>query len=272
MGETSGPSLVLMNGVEETPVKELALRNVSFDKAVKKIQEETGLLAQSCPNYTFLYPEGYGALQDLSLAGGLNPAFTVATGGMAFGSGLRLFTVFSWISYALNVTIVADNSIADARCGELTLGNIPLPDALEAILKSARVASFTIDATDEYVFISVPANKNPRSALLNADALDDAQRKFLEQRRNVILPKAPAPGETVEMARSAATLEDVLPSLSAQLNAKVVAEAGLEDLPVNPAIFRGTRVQTILDLIVRQWLEPNYGYQVLQDRVVIRKR
>ncbi len=272
IGTASRPSLVLMNGVEQRTVKELSLRNVGFDSAVKKICEAERLESQRCPNYTFLFPKGYEQLQDVSVEGKINPAFNVACGGMAFGSGLNLFTVFSWISYALNITIVADDAIADARCGELVLGDIPLPDAIEAILKSARVAAFEIDSTDQYIFVYVPSNKSEKSQLLNADKLDDAQRKFLEHRVPVILPKAPAPGETVAMARIPSPLKDVLPSLSSQLGATVVAEAGLDDLPVNPVIFRGASVQSILDLIVRQWLEPKFGYQVLQDRIVIRKR
>jgi hypothetical protein len=32
------------------------------------------------------------------------------------------------------------------------------------------------------------------------------------------------------------------------------------------------RLSTALDLVIRQWLIPNYGYQVTHDRIVIRTR
>jgi len=64
----------------------------------------------------------------------------------------------------------------------------------------------------------------------------------------------------------------VLDSLSQQLGILVVAEKGLEDLPVNPVVLNNVRVQTAMDLLIRQWLIPDFGYQVAGDRIVIRRR
>lgn len=272
IGESAKPSLVLMNGLENSVLGARSFRNESFDKVVSSLADEARLKIQRCPSYVFLYPAGYEPLESVTVSGKLDPAFDIGIQGMAFGSGLRLYTVFSWVSLALNITIIADDSIADARCGELVLGNVPLADALDAILKSARVVKFAVDSTGEYVFIYTPENKSAASQLLNEDALSDAHKAFLEKRINVFLPRQPEEGQSVEMALGPMPLGDVLPSLSRQLSVKVVAEKGLEGLPVNPAVLRGVRAKTALDLIVRQWLEPDYGYQVVQDRVVIRKR
>ncbi|MBX7258134.1 MAG: hypothetical protein K1Y02_17365 [Candidatus Hydrogenedentes bacterium] len=272
IGETAKPSLVLMNGVENKAIAARSFRNESLDKVAASFAEETILKVQRCPNYVFLYPPGYESLEAVSVSGKLGPTFDIGIQGMAFGSGLRLYTVFSWISLALNVSIVADDAIADARCGELVLGNVPLPDALEAILKSARVVKYSVESTGEYVFVFTQENTSAPSQLLNEDALSEAQKAFLEKRINVFLPHQPEEGQTVEMALGPKTLGDILPSLSKQLSITVVAEKGLEGLPVNPAVFRGVRVKTALDLMIRQWLEPNYGYQLVQDRIVIRKR
>jgi hypothetical protein len=272
IGEAAKPSLVLMSGIENSPLASVSFRNEKFEKVVEALSAESNLKNQRCPHYVFVYPTGYEALEAVSVSGKVDPAFNIGVQGMAFGSGLHLYTVFSWLSLALDVTVVADNSIAEAQCGELVLGNVPLTDAIDAILKSARVVKFSVDSTGEFIFISTPGNKSAASNLLNEDALSDAHKAFLEKKVNVFLPQAPAEGQSVEMALGPKPLGEVLASLSEQFGMKIVAEEGLEKLPVNPAVLRGVRGKTALDLLVRQWLKPDYGYQMVQDRIVIRKR
>lgn len=272
IGESGGGNLALMNGVEDRKIDSLRFKRATPGEVAARLGQEGDLAVQRCADYDFLFPPGYEALVDVSLTERLHPAYRNVNTQMAFGSGLHLFTVFAWMSYALDTTIVADNSVADARCGELTLRDVPLESALEAVVKSARVVSFEMESTEEYVFFHIPQNAGPQPTLLNEDALDDRQRAYLDQRVRIIVPAPPAPGHVMEMPLQARRLGDVLDTLSTQLGMRIVAERGLEDLPVNPATFNRVRIRTALDLLIRQWLAPEFGYQVLRDRIVIRRR
>jgi LysM repeat protein len=60
--------------------------------------------------------------------------------------------------------------------------------------------------------------------------------------------------------------------LSRQLGITIVAEKGLEGAPIKTGLMNDVRVSTALDLLVRQWPVPEFGYQFTQDRIVIRRR
>ncbi len=272
IGESIGGNLVLMAGTEDRPVGELNFKRAKPANVATAIAQAAGLAAQETPDYYFLFPPGYEALVNVSLAGKVPPDFGPPKTDVVFGYGLHLYTVFSWMGYALNCTIVADDAISDARCGELALTQVPLEAAVEAILKSARVNTFAVDCTDEYLFIYSPDNTNPRGALLNSNELDSEQQQTLKRRVTVVLPEAPSAGAPLEIQQFSSRLGNVLDSLSQQLGVTVVAEKGLEELPVNPVVLNHVPLQTALDLIVRQWLVPAYGYQMSHDRIIIRSR
>ena len=272
IGESHGGNLVLMAGAESKTIPALEFKRADLAEVATGLGAAAGLAAQETPDYYFLFLPGYEPLVDISLTGMLASANGRQRTDVAFGYGLRLYTTFAWMSYALDRTIVADNSVADARCGELALQQVPLEAAVEAILKSARVHSFLVDSTDEYIFIHNPNNTSPREALLNANPLDNEQKELLSRTVSLVLPYAPSPGKPLEMQQHSSRLGEVLDSLSQQLGVTVVAEKGLENLPINPVVLTKVRLGTALDLVVRQWLVPNYGYQVTHDRIVIRTR
>jgi len=272
IGESHGGNLVLMAGAESRTVPALEFKRADLSEVATGLAAAAELAAQETADYFFLFPPGYEPLVDVSLSGAITPKYGRERTDVTFGYGLRLYTVFAWMSYALDRNIVADNSVADARCGELALQQVPLETAIEAILKSARANSFRVDSTEEYVFIYNPNNTSPREALLNANPLDREQEQLLNRTVSLILPDAPSPGRPLEMQQHSSDLGEVLASLSRQLGVTVVAEKSLENLPVNPVVLNGVRLGTALDLVVRQWLVPNYGYQVTHDRIVIRVR
>ena len=272
IGEAAGGNIVLMGGVETRPAGDLSFKQTPMSEVAATLAAKGKLAVQETPGYYFLFPAGYEPLLEVSLAGKLTPADSGHKTDVAFGTGLRLFNVFSWMSLALDRTIIADNAISEARCGELALKQVSLETALEAILKSARVVSFTVECTDEYIFFRNPDNANPATALLNTEPLEQPQTDALERRVTVVLPQAATTNRPVEMQWGPVPLEEVLDSLSKQLGTPVVAEKGLDELPVTPAVMTNVRVRTALDLLVRQWLLPDYGYQVTHDRIVIRKR
>lgn len=267
-----GGNVVLMNGVESRVLDRLQIKKRSIQDAVAMLGAAGGLAVEENPQYYFLFPDGYNQLMGVSLAGRLNPRFAEVRTDVTFGYGLPLYSVFMWMGYALHTTIVADDSVGDARCGELSLRQVPLDIALSAILKSARVAAVAADSSPDYIFLSAPANTNAASGLLEESSLNDKRNAILVKRVRLALPRPLRTGDRMELAMTASKLGDALPALTEQLGVRVVAEKGLEKFPVNPVYFHDVTVRAAMDLLIRQWLEPNYGYQVLDDRIVIRRK
>ena len=268
----AGGSVVLMGGLEEEPLGEVDFSQAEPQAVVSHLSDQADLAVEVTPNYSFLFPAEYQALTNVSLEGQLHSAHEGIETQIAFGSGTPLFMGLAWISQATGVTIVADNEVAEARSGEIALGAMPLSTALEALLKSARVANFFVDSSEDYIFLYSGAQGHRSDMLLNRPALDQHQEAMLEQRVTVYLPEPPTRPNEIRMLPGATPLAEVLPSLSRQLGVRVVAEPGLEELPVNPAVFRDVPVSTAMDLLIRQWLRPEYGYHAAHDSLVIRRR
>ncbi|MCC6155649.1 MAG: hypothetical protein IT367_17900 [Candidatus Hydrogenedentes bacterium] len=272
VGEQAGGNVVLMGGVESRIANNLDIKRRSLADAVPMIANAGNVAVEKHPQYFFFFPEGYEQLLNISLAGRLDAHYSAIKTDAVFGSGLPLCSVFMWMSYALKVSIIADNSVGDAQCGELALKQVPLDTAIEAILKSARVAAVQVESTPDYIFLSTPQNTNPKSALVEETALDETQKALLGKPVTLALPYPLRTGQPLELPLKPSPLGDVLPALSEQVGIRVVAEKGLEKFPVNPFFVQKVALREALDLLVRQWLEPNYGYQVLPDRIVIRRR
>ncbi len=271
-GQAVGGPIAIAYGTEELSIADLSFVRADARNVAYKLAEKTGLAVQACPHYYFLFPAHSEALTQITLAGQLGPTYQQPVEQLSFGTGFPLYAVFDWISQALGVTVVGDSAVGEVRCGEMALRDIPLDEGLEAILKSARAAGIRLDVTDEYVFFLAKDNPCPASALLNGDALDNRMQEILEKRVNVCMPRPPkAPGR-IELVGEAEPLSEVLPSLSQQLGIPVVAEKGLGDIPINPAALNNVRVRTAMDLLIRQWLTADYGYQITHDRIVIQRR
>lgn len=272
MGEESGASVVLMYGAEDLPLGAVDLKRVPFDKAIRQFADATQCGVQTTPYYRFLFPTGYESLQTIAVSGPLAPPYDAIAGPMAFGAGTHLFNVFNWISEGFDVTVIGDDAISSTTCGEVALGDTPLQYGLEAVLKSAGVVDFTIDSTGEYLFVEAGYRTGERDFLLNEAPLDPAQQAWLDREITLYLPEPPEASGRIPYYSGAQPLDQVLDSLSRQLGVRIVAESGLADLPVNPCTMNGVRVQTALNLLVRRWLVPEFGYQVTHDRIVIRRR
>jgi len=272
-GQEGGRGIVLMKGLEDRPAT--LPHDRKTESVAHHLAKQADCAVQELPGYCFLYPsaEPYDALAEFSLEGRLDSAYDGAEAAISFGSGTRLFSALAMLGEATGHTLVADNSLAELQVGELVLDRLPLEQALEALLKSARIARPNVDSTDEYIFIAGQVNRNPRSLLLNADTLTAEQRALLDKRVDVYLPQRPEEGTRLMLGVAAAPLGKTLGSLSRQLGVGIEVQRGLEKLPVNPSVFRNVRVGTALDLIVRQWLEPVFGYEVTPDlRIRIQTR
>lgn len=269
--ENIGGSLVFMSGIENRALPALSFKRQDYRKAVQEIAAVANCRAQETPYYCFVYPESHEPLTSVSLEGMLDPAFNSISVAVSLGFDTPLFEVFALMSRALGITVVADQVVGDARSGSLTLAQIPLPNAIEAILKSARAPqeAFQIESTPEYILIMSRANPTTRDTILNPDELDDAGKAKLDAVVNVVLPELPEEGDTMHVPPGASLLPDVLPHLSRQLGIEVTALAGLEDVPVMPCVLNKVRVRTAMDLLIRQWPVPKFGYRFAEGKITI---
>ncbi|MEA3365774.1 MAG: hypothetical protein U9Q79_09065, partial [Candidatus Hydrogenedentes bacterium] len=264
---------VLMNGMEDIPIEAPSMRRASVKKMTEFITEITECQVQKTEYYNFLYPNGFEALTQIQLAS-LDPVYDDINAEVFFGANLPLYMVFTWVSQATGKTIIADNLAAAAVTGELSLGEVPLRIGLEAILKSARAIGVGVDSTPDYVFFYHPG-RNPygkkRSLLINNEGLSAEQTALLERRVTVVLPKAPGTRGPVPFQAGAQRFSKAVQTLSRQLGVPIAIDKALADLPVNPAVFTDLPLSTVLDLIIRQWIYPDIGYEVQKNRIVIRR-
>jgi hypothetical protein len=272
IGEAYGGGIVSILGVDVRAVPPMERERVPFESFVDELAKAVDCVWIREPDYYLILPEGYEILLDTRIPGGLPARFESPTLDFAFGFNTKLYDIFASLGHSLGLAIVTDNILGEQRVGEMNVPTTPLPAALEAILRSARVApgGFTVECTEEYLFLLAATNQSLPSPLLNAASLSPAAVATLDRVVHVALPVPPPDAERIAFNRATLPLEAVLPSLSSQLGIAVAASPEVRDLPVNPCVLPGVRVRTALDLLVRQWPLPHYGYEVLDDRILIR--
>ena len=270
VSEQVGGGLVLMSGIETRRTPPMKCRNLPYLDFVRQLAEGAGCAFADCPHYCFVYPPGYESLLDLATEETLDASYANLSVSMTFSFDTPLFEACSLVSHTLGVSIVTDNIVAEARCGSLTVPEIPLAECLNAMLQSARVPKgrFKIDSTPEYTFIYSVDNRSPRTALLG----EEPPGTMLDARVDVVLGIQLKGGGHLSVAPAASRLGDTLDTLSRQLGVTVTAERGLEALPVSPYVLNGVRVRTALDLLIRQWPVPGFGYEASADGIVIKRR
>ena len=266
--------VVLMHGIEDRFVEPFDYTGANSREVVEDLARKAGCSVQFAPNYAFVYPPGYEMLLGLSFDGRLGPPYASSEAGVAFGVGTPVFRVCAVLSQALGMTIVADNIIGGALCGELALTQAPLGAALDAVLKSARIVptAFRVDTAPEYLLIHTAENVHPPDLALNEAALSAEQTARLERLASVVLPYPQADSPTIHIPDYAMRLRDVLPALSSQLGMPVEADSALDELPVNPMVLQHVRVRTAVDLLIRQWPVPEFGYEVTERGIRISRR
>lgn len=271
VNEEAGGGLVVMNGIGERLLADLEFERAGFRYMTNLLSDGTGCLVEETPYYFFLYHEGYEALNTLSLEGQLDPVYEQTAAAFSFGANTALYNALAALSANLGLTIVADNAIADARCGEMGVPEAPLRTGLEALLKSARVApdSFTVESTPEYTLLLSRANRNT-AALLLEKTLTEEERKLLDRRVSLVFPKPRANDATLEFRYYAEPLEDAVPRLSNQFGVPVTIDPSIGELPVNPVVMNDVRIATAMELLLRQWPYPLFGYEVRSGGLHIR--
>lgn len=271
IGETQGGSVAVLNGIGLQPTAARSWRSTPYGEVLRDLGTEIGAEVQENSHYFFLYPPGYEPLLGLTLEAGLGP-HAAETVSCAFGEGTPLFGVLAMLSRNLDRAIVADQILADTLCGEVMLGNAPLWAVLEAVLKSARLVpgTFDIDAQEEYLFLFATEPARPRHFLVAASEVPAAGRTALD--RSITFEVAAPPGARPTAGEGAQSLAELAPSFSQQLGFPLRFDEPLGELPVNPMYLPGVRAETALDLLVRQWPYPQFGYRWEEDGVRIVRR
>ncbi len=261
IGETFGGGAALTAGLEERPAPAAGLGQTGFVPGLERLAKPYDCKLQVTPFYVFVYPQGYEALADLTLAGKVGPRFDATRASFAIGAGTDLFNAFALLGDSLKMTIVADNIVADAWCGELFLEDAPVSAIVEALLKSSRIAPemIEVESHDDYLFIRSAANQSRPPSCLNREQLTAEQLAILQTPLTLRLPDT---GTAFTFQAEPATLARVLPDLSRALGIPVTAEDAMGRLPVNITAFHAIPTETALDLLVRQWLLPRYGYRI----------
>lgn len=273
LGEQAGGGFVLMSGLEERAVPAVNFKQEPYDRAMTLLAESIPSVCTSTPHYYLILPADYGALQDVVLEDKLDPLYREIKAGAVFGAKTPLFAVFSALSASLNITILADNYIAESPCGELHLPELPLPVILAAILQSARIGAgaFTLESTPEYIFFRAPRNEHPPSVRIESSPPPPDAQALLDKRVSVTLPPLPETQNQFVIASESIPLHDVLYPLTEQLGIEIVAQRQLADIPVNPCVFRNVRLSTALDLLIRQWPLAQFGWELQSGRILLRE-
>lgn len=269
LGAFDAGGIVLMKGLEARSVAAFKFDG-SFSDAVDTLADRLGCRVHKARDYLFLYTRPYEALTDLDLASDLPKGIARAEASIAFAANTPLYHAFALLSQGLGMTIVGDNAVADAVCGELALGNVPVGVGIEALLQSARVArsSIVLESDGDYLFIRSAANEGLIPVFLEGRGV---RPSYLDRRITLTLPALRLENGIFRSPLRAETLAAVLPSLSKQLGVTVHAGKGTEGLPVNPSVFSDVTVGTAMALLIRQWLAPEFRYEAGEDGIVIRR-
>ncbi len=276
IGEEIGGGLVSVYGLNERPVPAMNFQGDSYEVMVGRLAEATNSIYVDRDYYYLIYPPGYDLLLGHDLSDTLPARYQGMIATLALGRDTSLYNAFAMLSDSLGITVIADNAVAEAITGEITLDNAPLHAVIEALLQSALVPpqDVVVEATDEYILLSARGNEHPEPLLMNAAELTDAQRATLNRRIDLTLPQpnSNANGEVISFYVEATTLGQVLGSLASQIGVTVHANEIIRDLPVNYSIMHDVRVETALDLIIRQWLVPSFGYTLEENGIHFRVR
>jgi hypothetical protein len=273
-GEENGGGIVLINGIGALAAPELDVNRAPYSSVIARLAEGAKCRYADCGWYYLIYPAGYEVLLDLSLSGMLPARYQQVAAALSLGEGVALFNAFALLSQSLDLAILADNIVAESRCGELTLDKMPLPAILEGVLQSARIppGAFSIESGAGYLFFRSPVNQGPADRLLGEADLSLAARELLDREMSLYLPAMSAEPDQTVFRGTAVPLGSVLETLSAQTGVSVRAEESLKDFPVNPCVLPGLPVRTAMNLLIRQWPVAGIGFEVQEGEIRIRRR
>lgn len=269
LGSEFDRSIVLMNGVEyyfAGPYRPEAMARRDF---TTRLAEDTGMLISRLPTYDFIYPPGFDSLLEFSPSQRLSPRTANINTSIRIGADTPLYGALALLSHSHGVTLVADNVIASALCGETRLHAVSLGDAIDAILRAARLSDATcsIDVEGEAALFYTPRADRRSNVLTNPS--DTARPAALDRHVSLYLPAPPEdPRRLLEESR-AVSLEICAQRIGEQLGMRIEFDRSCGRLPVNPCVMSDVTIETAMRLLIQQWPLPHYGYTATEDTIRI---
>ncbi len=257
----SGRSIILMNGLEPSQAGPYEKKKHTAGEWIDQIAADAGMRVAHHPSYDFVFAPGYEIVNETSVQSNLNHALGARETTLHIEFGTPLFAALALLSHSLQSTIIADNIVADARCGEIHLHNVTVAEALGALLQSARIPnqSFHLQSEDETTFLYSAGR--PLRDRVRVESAGEVRPDWLDRRVTLYLPSAPAePGHMQGYGR-ALPLSESLAELERQTGLHFEADARVHSLPINPAVMPNIKLESALDLIVNQWPLPHFGYR-----------
>lgn len=254
----------LMQGIGLRPLAGMEHQDVGYVSLMESLAQDTACVVEKTPYYLFVYPPGYDDLERINLYDRIPNVWRGRALSVVFDGNRKLNTVLAFLGDGLGKTIVADNLVADASIGAVRVPYAPVPDVLNAVLKSARMApdAFDVDASEDYIFIHRRGSGGLSTAFVGA-----SNEALPTGRVSIALPEGSVRGEKFRPVEGATPFGDLLGAISRQIGLSVTADASLHALPVNQTVIRDLPLQTALDLIVRQWPVDGIGYTFSGDAV-----
>lgn len=266
-------SVALMNGIEMVQLTSTTpLEDEAPIDTLDRIAADAGLTVVRLRNYRLLVLPGYEAVAQLDVASAVAPELAQESISLRLGADTPLYAALALISRNLDAAIVADQTVASSPVGELRLQDVPLADALNAVLQSARVApgSIRLASDADSIFIRSRANRIQPELITNRGSLTDAEQSTLQRRVSLELPRPVSDALPIANENAIATLGQCLDAASEQLGLRVTAEPQLLDIPVNPMVARDVTLERALWLLIHQWPVPEFGYEVSPEEIRIR--
>jgi hypothetical protein len=267
-GKEIGANWALMNGIEVTPFTGLTIKNATEEEISEKIAVQAKLETQLIGSYRFFYPKEYIDLLPTNDADSeWSTKYSKNKIGLAFGADTPLSSILATLGQSLEMTFVADQTISDSLSGEISFKNISIQDALSGVLLSARIPldSILFEHSDEYVFIhSVrnPARPNYQIAPPNAQNQQKLAKLCTINLAHVIVDES---GANARYRK----LSEVAQQISEQINIPIDYDPALKDFPITPMYIHETTRQHALELLLRQWPVPQFGYSFQGDKIYL---
>ena len=160
--------------------------------------------------------------------------------------------------------------MGDSHCGELNLRDTPLPQALEALVQSARIqpSALKVKKTKDYLLL-LTANHSLRSKVQSGTVSKEMEKKLKEKCSISLLFYTPSDKE-VNSPLGASKLHSVLSELSLQIGIPISAKGKINHLPVNPMVLNNVSREMALEIILHQWMLPIFTYEVQGNSIILR--
>ncbi len=267
LGQRTGRSIVVMNGIEYHHAGPYSLNDTSAADIVKRIAADSGMALTRAAGYDFIHAPGFEGLNAFAPSSSMDRSAARITATVRLGADTPVYGALALLGQAYRVTLVADNVVASALCGETALHDVPLGVALDAILRSARLSGATcrVRADGATMFFSSPSASQRDRIFVNSPG--QPRPRTLDRRVTLYLPARPPDANRLVEASDATPLSQCLASLGEQLGMKVEADRRSGILPVNPCVIVDVPLETAMRLIIQQWPLPHYGYTASDDTI-----